>query len=378
MCPNPVLASLPSESLVWVAILLCLSHSAMFSGLNLAFFTVGWLRLEAEAESGNKEALRILRLRKDSNFLLCTILWGNVSVNVLLALLSESVLTGVGAFLVSTIGITFIGEIVPQAYFSRHAMKMGALLAPLVRFYQVLLFPVAKPSAMILDGWIGPEGPSFLRERNMEIFLQRHIHDEESDIGAVEGRGALNFLSLDDRKMATEGMEIAPESVLSFPSGVEGPSVPGHAEPGWDDFVETLKGIQYKWAIITDEASRPQLVLDTNRYLREVLGGNSAADISSFCHRPVVVDDHGLPLESVLDKMVVEAEHSQDRIVDRDVILLWAEGYRRIVAGADVLGRLLQGIAQREPADGMLPGSENAPVGVRLAKYPGMKRGSSS
>ena len=131
----------------------------MFSGLNLAFFTVGWLRLEAEAESGNKEALRILRLRKDSNFLLCTILWGNVSVNVLLALLSESVLTGVGAFLLSTIGITFIGEIVPQAYFSRHAMKMGALLAPLVRFYQVLLFPVAKPSAMILDGWIGPEGP---------------------------------------------------------------------------------------------------------------------------------------------------------------------------------------------------------------------------
>ena len=81
-----MLASLPSESLVWVAILLCLSHSAMFSGLNLAFFTVGWLRLEAEAESGNKEALRILRLRKDSNFLLCTILWGNVSVNVLLAL----------------------------------------------------------------------------------------------------------------------------------------------------------------------------------------------------------------------------------------------------------------------------------------------------
>ena len=119
------------------------------------------------------------------------------------------------------------GEIVPQAYFSRHAMRMGALLSPLVRFYQFVLFPVAKPSAMILDGWIGPEGPSFLRERNMEIFLQRHIHDEESDIGAVEGRGALNFLSLDDRKMATEGMEIAPESVLSFPSGVEGPSVPG-------------------------------------------------------------------------------------------------------------------------------------------------------
>ena len=374
MFPNPLLASLPSESFVWVGILVCLAHSAMFSGLNLAFFTVGWLRLEAEAEIGNKEALRILRLRKDSNFLLCTILWGNVSVNVLLALLSESVLTGGLAFLVSTVGITFIGEIVPQAYFSRHAMRMGALLSPLVRVYQFILFPVAKPSAMILDNWIGPEGPSFLRERNMEVFLQRHIHDEESDIGAVEGRGALNFLSLDDRKMATEGTEIAPESVLSFPIGEEGPEIPGAGEVGWEAFIEELQRISYKWTIITDKESAPQLVLDTNRYLREVLGGNEAVEISAFCHRPVVVDDPGLPLESVLDKMVVEAENSQDRIVDRDVILLWTDGHRRIVAGADVLGRLLQGIAQREPAEGMLPGSENSPVGVRLASHKDVKR----
>ena len=115
-------------------------------------------------------------------------------------------------------------------------------------------------------------------------------------------------------------------------------------------------------------------MLDTNRYLREVLGGNDAIEVSAYCHRPVVVDDPGLPLESVLDKMVVEAENSQDRIVDRDVILLWTEGHRRIVAGADVLGRLLQGIAQREPAEGMLPGSENSPVGVRLASHSDAKR----
>ena len=208
----------------------------------------------------------------------------------------------------------------------------------------------------------------------MEVFLQRHIHDEESDIGAVEGRGALNFLSLDDRKMATEGMEIAPESVMSFPIGAEGPEIPGVGDDGWEAFIEELQQIRYKWTIITDEERSPLLVLDTNRYLREVLGGNTTAEVSSFCHRPVVVDNPGLPLESVLDKMVVEAENSHDRIVDRDVILLWTEGHRRIVAGADVLGRLLQGIAQREPAEGMLPGSENSPVGVRLASHSGAKR----
>ncbi len=177
--------------LTWLGIAFCLSQSAMFSGLNLGFFSVGRLRLEAEAESGNKAAQRVLLLRKDANLLLCTILWGNVSVNVLLALLSESVLAGVGAFAFSTIGITLFGEIFPQAYFSRHGIRVGALLAPAIRFYQVVLYLVAKPTAIILDAWIGPEGPTFLRERDMEIVLQRHIREADSEIGTTEGRGAV-------------------------------------------------------------------------------------------------------------------------------------------------------------------------------------------
>ena len=41
--------------------------------------------------------------------------WGNVTINVLLTLLSDSILAGVGAFVFSTIVITLFGEIIPQA-----------------------------------------------------------------------------------------------------------------------------------------------------------------------------------------------------------------------------------------------------------------------
>ena len=37
------------EAVIWVGIAVCLMHSAMFSGLNLAFFSLSRLRLEAEA-----------------------------------------------------------------------------------------------------------------------------------------------------------------------------------------------------------------------------------------------------------------------------------------------------------------------------------------
>jgi CBS domain containing-hemolysin-like protein len=336
--------------LTWIGIGFCLSQSAMFSGLNLGFFSVGRLRLEAEAESGNASAERVLRLRKDANFLLCTILWGNVSVNVLLALLSESVLAGLGAFVFSTVGITLLGEIMPQAYFSRHGIRVGALLAPVIRIYQVILFVVAKPSAIILDGWIGPEGPTYLRERDMEIILQKHIRESDSEIGATEGRGALNFLNLDDRLIIEEGVNIAPDTVFAFPARLDLPTIPGPEEPGGSEFLERIDATELKWAIITNEADEPKLVLETDRYLHAVLAKRPNVDVYRYCHRPIVVTDPKVTLDEVLDQFVVEAEHVHDHVVDQDVILFWSEGVRRIVTGADILGRLLQGIARRTSA----------------------------
>ena len=111
------------NTLVWLGIGFCVTQSAMFSGLNLAFFSISKLRLEIEEKKNNRHAVKIARLRKDSNFLLTTILWGNVGINVLLTLLSNSVMAGVAAFMFSTFIITFLGEIMPQAYFSRHAMQ---------------------------------------------------------------------------------------------------------------------------------------------------------------------------------------------------------------------------------------------------------------
>jgi metal transporter CNNM len=71
---------------------------------------------------------------------------------VLLTLLSDSVLAGIGAFAFSTIVITLFGEIIPQAYFSRNALRMAARLTPLLKVYQVGLFPVAKPLRLFSTG----------------------------------------------------------------------------------------------------------------------------------------------------------------------------------------------------------------------------------
>src|ERR1700735_705806 len=139
---------------IWLGIIACITLSALFAGLNLAIFSLSQLRLQLEADGGNKDAARVLDLRKNSNQVLATVIWGNVGTNVFMTLLSDSVLAGLGAFPFSAVVITLFGEIAPQAYFSRNALRMTARFLPFLNFHRIVLFPLAKPPAMSLRLWL--------------------------------------------------------------------------------------------------------------------------------------------------------------------------------------------------------------------------------
>lgn len=329
------------DMFTWAGILFCLSQSAIFSGLNLAYFSLSRLRLEVEASSGNKRAAKVLALRQKPNLLLCTILWGNVGINVLLTLLSESVMAGVVSFAFSTVVITIAGEIFPQAYFSRNALVFGAMLEPVIRFYQLLLYPVAKPSAMVLDRLVGNEKIEFLKESKMRHLLQLHIESKEADIDEIEGMGAMNFLALDDSRVDDEGSAILPESIISLPfeRGV----------PDFSDdrafFIEEVNQSGEKWVLLTDLRDRPRLLLDADGYLRHVMKDPEVSPVE-FCHRPIIIRNDNARLGEVLARFEFSPSESAGDVIDFDTILLWTGKHRRIITGADIFGRLMRGIAR--------------------------------
>ena len=330
----------------WIGILFCISQSAMFSGLNLALFGISRLRLEIETSNGNTEASGILKMRKDSNFLLTTILWGNVSINVLLTQLSGSVMAGVSAFLFSTFFITLFGEIAPQAYFSRNALRMGAMLSPLLRVYQLLLYPVAKPSALVLDKWLGKEGIQYFNERDMRSVLKKHIAAQDTDIDRVEGMGALNFLALDDLLVTDEGELIDPESIISLPAVNGRPVYPPFEHTQSDPFLQRVNASGKKWVIITDEQNEPCLVLNANAFLRAALLEEGKTNPYIYSHRPVIIRDSKILLGKVIAQLKVNAKKPSDDVIVEDLILLWSN-QKRVITGTDILGRLLRGIAVR-------------------------------
>ncbi len=330
------------EAITWIGIAVLVVQSGTFSGLNLALFGVSALRLQTLSDMGDEKAAGLLTMRKDSNFLLTTILWGNVGTNVLLTMLSDSVMVGAVAFIFSTFVITFGGEIIPQAYFSRNALKMAGLLSPLLRFYQVLLFPLAKPSALILDAWLGKESIDYIPEDEIRTALKIHAKAKESDISRVEGTGAINFMDLDDLHLTEEGSAVDPESVIYLPFADGRPQFPAFSNNKDDPFIDSICKSDRRWVLFAAEGSVPGWILDTSEFLGAVLIRDEAVSPMDFCHRPITVREGNTRLSQVLGRLEMQPG---DDVLTRDVILLWDQE-KRIITGEDLLGYLMRGIAR--------------------------------
>lgn len=340
---------LMTETGIWLGIVLCVFQSALFSGSNIAFFSISRLQLEIEVKHGSESAEKVLLLREDANFLLTTILWGNVATNVLLTLLSGSVLLGVYSFLFSTVVITFLGEIIPQAYFSRNALKMASLLSPFIKFYQLVLYFVAKPTALVLDAWLGKEGITYFREEQLKAVIAAHLEANEAEVMHVEGTGALNFLEVDKISVLDEGEALDPKSIIQRPYHLDLPTLPQIETTEGKDFIKKVHLSGHKWIVLVNDRSEPLLVLDADGYLRSVAFDEPEAEYYKYCHRPVVIRDESCTVGDALNELK-KADHFDylsTEVLHNDIVLVWTDSQQRIITGADILGRLLKGIGQK-------------------------------
>ena len=343
----------------WLGVCACIIQSALFAGLNLAVFSLSLLRLQVEADGGNPDAVKVLELRHNANQVLATVIWGNVTTNVLLTLLSGSLLHGIAAFFFSAFAITMLGEIIPQAYFSRNALRVTSRFLPFLNFYRVVLYPLAKPTAMLLDAWLGPEGPAYMKERDLRSMLARHS-TSEGTIGKLEATGAQNFLDLDDISVCDEGEFVDVESIISLPLANQRCVLPEFKRSPDDPFLRQVDASGMKWVIITDAATgEPAFVLDAHHFLRDALFNELEMDTSAYWHRPIVVRDTKAKLGDVIGQMRVVQETPDDDLIENDLILVWSTR-KRIITGSDLLGRLLRGIATVEPVRQHVPEARRA------------------
>lgn len=170
--------------------------SATFSGLTIGMFSIGLSELERKIKEGDKRAKKIYSIRKNGNFLLCTLLLGNVAVNSAISVVMSDISSGLTAGVIAT-GVIFIfGEVFPQALFARHAFNVGAKTTWLVLIFMFIMYPVAKPLSMALDFLFGKELSQRLNKRELELILEDHTDNIDSD----EKRIMVGAMKFSDKK----------------------------------------------------------------------------------------------------------------------------------------------------------------------------------
>lgn len=135
--------------------------SALFSGLVLGLLSLDITDLEILRKCGTERERRyaatIIPMRRHSNLLLCSLVLGNVIVNAGLQTLLDKVLSGAVAFIVTTVCITIVGEILPQAVCARHGLAIGAKTIWITWIVIVFTFPFSYPLSLVLDVALGEE-----------------------------------------------------------------------------------------------------------------------------------------------------------------------------------------------------------------------------
>ncbi|KPJ16123.1 Metal transporter CNNM2 [Papilio machaon] len=155
-------------------IVICLGFSALFSGLNLGLMSLDRTELKIISNTGTdkerKYSRAIMPVRDHGNYLLCSILLGNVAVNSTFTILLDGLTSGLFAVILSTLAIVLLGEITPQAICSRHGLMIGAKTIMITKAVMALTAPMAYPVSKLLDYFLGEEiGSVYNRERLKEL-----------------------------------------------------------------------------------------------------------------------------------------------------------------------------------------------------------------
>lgn len=125
--------------------------SAFFSGSETALISVNRIRIRHLADSGNKKAVKLLKLVENPEQFLTALLIGNNIVNVFASVLATDVAlkvfgdTGLAiATGLMTLFILVFGEVFPKTLASRNAEPISLKIAGPISFLIIILKPVVR------------------------------------------------------------------------------------------------------------------------------------------------------------------------------------------------------------------------------------------
>lgn len=365
--PNALLsASTTVAAIMWLALVLCIVLSGLFSAMETAYSTASKVRLTTMSDEGDKKAGKVLKLLNNYEKVLFTVLVGNNIVNIiattLATLLFIAMMGDIGAT-VSTIVITVVvllfGEISPKMLAKQHPEGFAKNVYGFLRACMFILTPIT----FILDGWKWllskifrfPQTASFSEE---ELITIVETAENEGQLEKHESeliRSAIEFEDLDVRDIMVPrvNVEAVPEDATMeeiYKVFVES----GYSRlPVYRDDIDTIVGILHEKdfsVLLHDGGTDIKPLIKKCIYLTQSIKISTALGMlqKEKIHMAIVVDEFGgtdgiVTLEDILEELVGEIydEHDSEeeqikKIDDHTYIIKGDENFEEMLEELDV------------------------------------------
>jgi metal transporter CNNM len=166
--------------------------NSTFNGLNLGLMSlsIDELKLLIKTSDSLKErkyAQNILPLRKKGNFLLCSILLSITMTSASSVLILDDLMQGFLAGLISTFVLCILGEIIPQALFSKYPLEIGSYTRKLTYFFIVLTSVFSFPLSKMVDCVLGTELPREYSRDSIRELIKKSIDLQDRQCKIING-----------------------------------------------------------------------------------------------------------------------------------------------------------------------------------------------
>ncbi|SIS44870.1 hemolysin family protein [Salimicrobium flavidum] len=190
-----------------IAIIALIFVSLFFSGSETALTATNKMRLQTQADNGNRRADKLLKLVAKPSEFITTILIGNNVANILLPTLVTTLAIQYGfsvglASAILTIVIILFAEVIPKSVAATFPDRIALVVFPVIRFF-VFLF---KPLTLVLNWftnklniYLSRGQPENVKVSKEELRTMVDVADSEGQFHTEESyriKGVLDFYNL--------------------------------------------------------------------------------------------------------------------------------------------------------------------------------------
>ena len=329
-----------------IFLLISLIFSALFSGSEVALFSLDKNHLKEVKEGKGLLNKYILALLEYPRRLLVTILLGNTIFNVAASILAVTIaiefaeiyhfsveLLLLAQIILLTIFLLLIGEITPKLFASKNPLLFSKIIAFPLYWTSILIYPVAK----ILTDSIKFFASKFKINKSKTALHSSEIADL-AEIGKEHGsieeeehdliHGLVEFRSINAREIMTPRVDIVAVSVdAKYDYVIDLITESGHSRiPVFEEDLDNIVGVLYakdillfldkkksKESFILKNIAREVIFVPETKLINELLREFQKENK----HLGIVVDEYGgtsglVSLEDILEEIVGEIQDEYD------------------------------------------------------------------